>query len=157
MSRIQETIHLDVPVSTAYNQWTQFEDFPHFMEGVESVKQLDDTRLHWIAEFGGTKREWEAKITDQTPDSHIAWEGGPEDPSGAVRFEPLGPNSCRITLVMDYEPQGAREKVGDLLGGAKMRVKRDLARFKQFIESRKVETGAWRGDVSGGQASTGTG
>jgi uncharacterized membrane protein len=155
MSRIQETLELEVPVSTAYNQWTQFEDFPQFMEGVESVKQLDDTRLYWIAEFGGTRREWEAKILDQTPDSHIAWEGGPEDPSGEVRFEPLGAERCRVTLVMDYEPQGMKEKAGDLMGVAKARVKGDLERFKQFIQTRQVETGAWRGDVTGGQAQAG--
>jgi uncharacterized membrane protein len=151
MSRIQESIDLNVPMSTAYNQWTQFEDFPHFMEGVESVKQLDDTRLHWIAEFGGTRREWEAKIVDQTPDSHVAWAGGREDPSGEVRFEPMGTDLCRITLFMDYEPQGSKEKVGDLLGVAKRRVKGDLERFKHFIESRRSETGAWRGHVTAGQ------
>jgi uncharacterized membrane protein len=152
MSRFQESIELDVPASTAYNQWTQFEEFPKFMEGVEAVKQLDDTRLYWIAEFGGTRREWEAKIVDQTPDSHIAWEGTAEDPSGAVRFEPMGADHCRITLVMEYEPQGPKEKVGDLLGTAKRRIKGDLERFKQFIESRGVETGAWRGDVTSGRS-----
>jgi uncharacterized membrane protein len=155
MSRIQETIELDVPVTTVYNQWTQFEDFPHFMEGVESVKQLDDTRLHWIAEFGGTRREWDAKIIDQTPDSHIAWEGSPEDPSGEVLFEPVGADRCRVTLVMDYEPQGAKEKLGDFLGSSNRRVKDDLVRFKRFLESRGTETGAWRGDVTGGRARTG--
>jgi uncharacterized membrane protein len=155
MSRIQESLELEVPVSTAYNQWTQFEDFPHFMEGVESVKQLDDTRLHWIADLGGTRREWEAKIVDQTPDSHVAWEGGPEDPSGEVRFSPLGADRCRITLLMDYEPQGMKEKAGDVVGIGKARVKGDLKRFKDFIEHRKVETGAWRGDVTAGRANTG--
>ena len=151
MSHIQETIELNVPVSTAYNQWTQFEDFPQFMEGVESVKQLDDTRLHWIAEFGGTRREWEAKIVDQTPDSHVAWKAPAEDPSGEVRFEPVGADRCRMTLVLEYDGQNTKEKLGDLMGAAKRRVKGDLDRFKDFIESRGAETGAWRGDVVGGR------
>src|SRR2546429_1905002 len=112
MSRIQESIELYVPVSTAYNQWTQFEEFPNFMEGVESVKQLDDTRLHWIAEFGGVRREWEARIVDQRPDSHVAWQGDHEDPSGAGSFEPIRADRCPVTLVMDYEPHGAQEKGG---------------------------------------------
>src|SRR5919198_1131864 len=150
MSRIQETIELNVPVTTAYNQWTQFEDFPYFMEGVESVKQLDDTRLYWVAEIGGTRREWEAKIVDQTADSHIAWESPPEDPSGEVRFEPTGADRCRLTLYMEYEPQSAKEKAGDLMGTIKRRIHGDLDRFKQYIEGRGAETGAWRGDVVGG-------
>jgi len=152
MSRIQESIELYVPVSTAYNQWTQFEEFPNFMEGVESVTQLDDTRLHWVAEFGGVRREWEAKIIDQTPDSHIAWDGGSEDPSGSVTFEPVAPDRTRVTLSMEYEPRDAKEKAGDVLGVAKRRVKGDLERFKKFLESRKVETGAWRGNVEGGRS-----
>ena len=100
-----------------------FEEFQKFMEGVESVTQLNYTRLHWVAEFGGVRREWEAKIIDQTPDSHIAWEGESEDPSGSVTFESLGPDRTLITLSMDYEPQGTKEKVGDALGAAKRRVK----------------------------------
>ena len=152
MSRISESIEIDLPVHNVYNQWTQFEDFPHFMEGVESVKQLDDTRLHWVAEFGGTRREWDAKIVDQTPDSHIAWEGSPEDPSGAVTFEPIADNRTRVTLEFDWEPTGAKEKVGDTVGMVDRRVSGDLERFKHFIESRGAETGAWRGDVTGGQA-----
>src|SRR2546423_9675983 len=155
MSKIQESIEIDVPVSTAYNQWTQFEEFPNFMEGVESVTQLDDTRLHWVAEFGGIRREWDAKIVDQTPDSHIAWEGGPEDPSGAVTFEPIGTDRARIVLSMDYEPHGAKEKIGDALGAAKRRVKGDLERFKHYLETLGVETGAWRGNVEGGRAMSG--
>jgi uncharacterized membrane protein len=151
MSRIQGSIDVNVPVSTAYNQWTQFEEFPNFMEGVESVTQLDDTRLHWVAEFGGTRREWEARIVDQTPDSHIAWEGGPEDPSGSVEFEPIGVDRTGITLSMEYEPKGAKEKAGDVLGATNRRVKGDLERFKKLIERRGVETGAWRGNVEGGR------
>ena len=154
MSRIQESIEVHVPVSTAYNQWTQFEEFPNFMEGVDSVTQLDDTRLHWVAEFGGVRREWEAKIIDQTPDSHIAWEAPPEHPSGSVTFEPLGADRTRITLSMDYEPQGTKEKVGDVLGVVKRRVLGDLERFKRYIESRRVETGAWRGNIEGGRTMT---
>jgi uncharacterized membrane protein len=152
MSRISESIEIDLPVHTVYNQWTQFEDFPQFMEGVESVKQLDDTRLHWVAEIGGHRREWDAKIVDQTPDHHIAWEGSLEDPSGAVTFEPIADNRALLTLEFDFEPQGMKEKVGDTLGVADRRVRGDLERFKHFVESRGTETGAWRGDISGGQA-----
>jgi uncharacterized membrane protein len=152
MSRISEAIEIDLPVHTVYNQWTQFEDFPQFMEGVEYVKQLDDTRLHWVAEIGGHRREWDAKIVDQTPDRHIAWEGSPEDPSGAVTFEPIADNRTLVTLEFDFEPQGMKEKVGDTLGVADRRVRADLERFKHFVESRGTETGAWRGDISGGQA-----
>jgi uncharacterized membrane protein len=152
MSRIEETLDVGVPVSTAYNQWTQFEEFPRFMEGVESVQQLDETTLHWVAEFGGTRREWDAKILEQTPDTHISWLSPAHHPSGTVRFDALGQDATRVTLVMEYEPDGAKEKVGDLLGAAKLRVKGDLKRFKEFIESRGTETGAWRGDVSGGEA-----
>jgi uncharacterized membrane protein len=152
MSRISESIEIDLPVHTVYNQWTQFEDFPQFMEGVESVKQLDDTRLHWVAEIGGHRREWDAKIVDQTPDHHIAWEGSPEDPSGGVTFEPIADNRTLVTLEFHFEPQGMKEKVGDTLGVADRPVRGDLERFKHFVESRGTETGAWRGDISGGQA-----
>jgi uncharacterized membrane protein len=148
MSRIQERIEVDVPVSTAYNQWTQFESFPMFMEGVERVVQLDDATLEWTASIAGQARHWRARITDQAPDQRIAWastSGARND--GMVAFEPLGPSRTRIDLVVDVEPEGPAEKVGDALGVVKGRVAGDLRRFKSFIEARGVETGAWRGTI----------
>jgi uncharacterized membrane protein len=148
METIEKTIDIDVPVRTAYNQWTQFEEFPRFMEGVESVKQLDDTRLHWVANVGGERKEWEARITEQIPDQRIAWrsEGG-EYTSGVVSFQPLEPNRTRVTVRLNYEPEGVTEKIGDMLGVVSRRVEGDLERFKDFIEARGRETGAWRGTV----------
>ena len=152
MSVIRESIDVDVPVSTAYNQWTQFEEFPQFMEGVEEVKQLDDTRLHWKAEIAGATREWEAKIMEQEPDRVIAWrsEEGVKL-AGRVTFEPVNDStSTRITLEMDFDPEGLVEAVGDALGLVRARVGGDLRRFKTFIEKRGAETGAWRGEVQSG-------
>jgi uncharacterized membrane protein len=152
LSTVKESIDVQVPVSTAYNQWTQFEEFPQFMEGVEKVVQLDDTRLRWAAEVGGKHREWEAKIVKQEPDRRVAWtsvEGAPN--AGAVTFEPAGPESTRIYLELDYQPEGIVEKAGDVLGATKGRVKGDLERFKSFIESRGTETGEWRGEIRQGQ------
>ena len=148
MSTTQKSIEIDLPVSTVYNQWTQFEDFPHFMDGVESVTQLDDKRLHWVAEIAGTREEWDAEIVDQKPDERIAWRavtGTTND--GVVGFEPLGPSSTRVTLDLDVEPQSLKEKAGEKLGFVSKQVEGDLKRFKEFIESRRVETGAWRGQV----------
>ncbi len=148
MSPTQQSIEIDLPVSTVYNQWTQFEDFPHFMEGVERVTQLDDKRLHWVAEIAGTREEWDAEIVDQEPDRRISWRsiGGTKN-DGVVGFQPIGPNSTRVTLDLDIEPQGLKEKVGEKLGFVSKQVEGDLKRFKEFIESRGVETGAWRGRV----------
>ncbi|HVL04182.1 MAG TPA: SRPBCC family protein [Acidimicrobiales bacterium] len=148
MSTTQKSIEIDLPVSTVYNQWTQFEDFPEFMDGVERVTQLDDKRLHWVAEIAGTREEWDAEIVDQEPDRRIAWRavtGTTND--GVVSFEPSGPNSTRVTLDLDIEPEGLKEKVGEKLGFVSKQVEGDLERFKQFIESRRVETGAWRGEL----------
>ena len=148
MSQIIETIDVDVPVQTAYNQWTQFEEFPKFMEGVESIKQLDDTRLHWTAEIGGQRREWEAKITEQIPDQKIAWYGiGEVEQGGVVTFHRLDDNVTRVTLQIDFDPDGVAEKAGDALGIIERRIKGDMKRFKEFIESRGQETGGWRGEV----------
>jgi len=146
METVEKTI--DVPVRTAYNQWTQFEEFPRFMEGVESVRQLDDTRLHWVANVGGERKEWEAWITEQIPDQRIAWrsEGG-EYTSRAVSFQAIEPNRTRLTLHLNYEPKGVTEKIGDMLGVVSCRVEGDLERFKDFIEARGQETGGWRGTV----------
>jgi uncharacterized membrane protein len=145
---IEKSIDINVPVRTAYNQWTQFEEFPRFMEGVESVKQLNDTTLHWVANVGGERKEWRARITEQVPDHHIAWrsEGG-DFTSGVVSFQALGPDKTRVTVRLNYEPKGMTEKLGDMLGMGSRRVEGDLERFKDFIESKGHETGAWRGTV----------
>ena len=149
MSTFEKSIEVDVPVSTAYNQWTQFEQFPEFMEGVEQVKQLDDKRLHWTAEIAGVRREWDAEIVDQTPDQQIAWRatGGTRN-DGVVTFRPVDGNRTEVKLRLDFEPEGLKEQAGDKLGFVSARVKGDLERFKKFIESRGIETGAWRGDVT---------
>lgn len=150
MSTIQKTIDVAVPVRTAYDQWTQFESFPRFMEGVESVTQLDAKRLHWKAEIAGVTREWDAEIVDQTPDERVTWRAvdGTTN-AGTVSFAPdERGRATTITLEMDYEPEGLVEKAGDMLNIVERRVEGDLKRFKEFIESRGAETGAWRGDVS---------
>ncbi|HEY7874596.1 MAG TPA: SRPBCC family protein [Actinomycetota bacterium] len=148
MSSIEQSIEVNVPVSTAYNQWTQFEEFPQFMEGVEQIQQLDDSSLKWVAEIAGQRREWDAKITEQTPDQRIAWTNidGPTN-AGVVTFHRIDDNKSKVMLQMEYEPEGAVEKAGDVLGIVKGRIKGDLERFKEFIESRGSETGAWRGEV----------
>jgi uncharacterized membrane protein len=149
VSTIEEAVEVQVPVRTAYNQWTQFEDFPQFMEGVESIKQIDDTKTHWVTSIGGQKREFDAVITEQNPDERVAWRTveGPEQ-AGVVTFHRLGQNETKVMLQMEFDPKGAVEKVGDVAGVVKSRAKGDLERFKDFIESRGGrETGAWRGKV----------
>jgi uncharacterized membrane protein len=148
MATIEKSVEVAVPVRTAYNQWTQFEEFPRFMEGVTQVRQLTDTRLHWVADVAGKHEEWDARITEQTPDQRIAWtsEGGARN-AGAVTFHKLAPDRTRVMLQMEYEPHDALESVGDALGFLSRRVAGDLERFKEFIESRGRETGAWRGEV----------
>ncbi len=147
MSDHAKSIVVEQPVSTVYNQWTQFEDFPQFMEGVQSVTQLDDKRLHWVAEIAGAQREWDAEIVDQEPDRRISWRSLDGTPNaGTVTFEPEG-NGTRITLELDVEPQGAVEQIGDKLGFVSKQAEGDLKRFAEFIESRGTETGAWRGQV----------
>ncbi|HET8786675.1 MAG TPA: SRPBCC family protein, partial [Candidatus Limnocylindrales bacterium] len=148
MSKIVESIDVDVPVRVAYDQWTQFEEFPKFMEGVKRVQQLNDTTLEWTAEINGVERSWRAEITEQEPDTVVAWRstsGAKND--GRVSFEPLGTNRTRVTLELDVEPDDAIEKAGDALGFVERQVKEDLRRFKEFIESRGTPTGAWRGEV----------
>jgi uncharacterized membrane protein len=149
MSQIEQSIDVKVPVRPVYNQWTQFEDFPKFMEGVEKVRQLDDTRLEWVAEIGGQQREWEAKITEQIPDERIAWASiGDVTHAGVVTFHRLNDDETRVMLQFEFDPEGLVEKAGDALGLVKRRVRGDLERFKEFIESRGgQETGAWRGEV----------
>jgi len=148
MGTVRKSITVDLPVSRVYNQWTQFEEFPEFMEGVEAVTQLHDKRLHWSAEIAGARREWDAEIIDQTPDRRIAWQAiGGRANAGAVTFAPAGAQQTEIELEIDYETEGLKEKAGDALGVIDRRVEGDLERFKTFIESRGVETGAWRGDI----------
>jgi uncharacterized membrane protein len=148
MSTIEESIEVQVPVRTAYNQWTQFEEFPRFMEGVEEVRQLDDTHLHWKADIAGQAREWDAEITEQHPDERVAWKStGGAQHAGVVTFHRIGDEQARVMLQLDVEPEGVTEQVGDKLGFVKRRVKGDLARFKELIEARGSETGGWRGEV----------
>lgn len=152
MNSIEKSIVVDVPVRTAYNQWTQFESFPHFMEGVEEVRQLGDKNTHWKATIAGKTEEWNAEIVEQTPDQRVAWRStsGAQN-AGVVSFRPLGASQTEVTLQLSYQPEGVVEKVGDVLGLVEGRVKGDLERFKKFIESRGAETGGWRGEIHGGQ------
>ena len=149
MSTIEQSIDVEVPVRTAYNQWTQFEEFPKFMDGVREVRQLSDTRLQWRAEIGGVEETWEAEIDQQVPDLRIAWHSvtGAKN-AGVVTFHRLGDTQTRVMLQMDYDPQGFMENVGDAVGAVSLRVKGDLQRFKEFIETLGSETGAWRGTVT---------
>jgi uncharacterized membrane protein len=148
MSTIEQSIEVDVPVQTAYNQWTQFEEFPRFMEGVEEVRQLDDTHMHWVAEFGGRRHEWDAEITEQLSDERVAWRNtdGKEN-AGVVTFHKLDDHRSRVMVQMDFLPEGVWEKVGDKVGAPDRRIKGDLERFKEFVESRGSESGAWWGEV----------
>jgi uncharacterized membrane protein len=145
---IDEAVEVHVPVRTAYNQWTQFEQFPGFMEGVESIQQVSDTRTHWVTKVAGVTREFDAEITEQVPDERIAWRSidGPNQ-AGVVTFHRLAPDTTRIMLQLEVDPEGITEQVGDKLGLIKGRAKGDLKRFKDFIESHGAETGAWRGQV----------
>jgi uncharacterized membrane protein len=148
---IDTALEVEVPVSKAYNQWTQFEEFPQFMEGVDEVQQLDDARLHWVASIGGKRAEWDAKIVEQHPDKQVTWasENG-KTMRGTVSFEPLGADRTLVRLSMSYRPEGLRERVGSAAGLDARRVRGDLQRFKEMIERRGAETGAWRGEISGG-------
>jgi len=157
MPRIEKDIVVNVPVSVAYDQWTQFESFPEFMEGVKEVVQLDEKRLRWRAEIAGKPEEWEAEITDQVPDRHIAWRSvtGAMN-AGSVMFQPVGDGQTKVTLGLAYEPRDATEKVGDALGFLERRVSGDLERFTKFVESRGAPTGAWRGEIHGGHVDKGS-
>ena len=148
MSTIEKSIDVNVPASTAYNQWTQFEEFPRFMEGVEEVRQIDDKHTHWRVNVGGKVREFEAEITEQIPDKRIAWRarGGTYN-SGAITFHRLNERSTRLMLQMEYATEGIVEKAGDMLGVVSRRVQGDLERFKDLIEMRRVESGGWRGKI----------
>jgi len=153
-TKVQKSVTVDVPVNMAYNQWTQFEEFPQFMGGVQKVEQLDDRRLHWVAEIAGVKREWDAEILEQRPDEKIAWaatEGATN--AGAVHFAPTGLGKTLVTLELEYEPEGLVEKAGDALHIIERQAQADVEKFKTFVESRSLETGSWRGEVEG-QAGT---
>ena len=148
MSVIEKSIEINVPVRAAYNQWTQFEEFPRFMEGVKQVKQIDDKHLHWKADIGGKEKEWNAEITEQVPDQRIAWtsrEGALN--GGVVTFHRLSDSNSKIMLQLEYDPKGFIENVGDAVGIVTQRVEGDLERFKAYIETRGQETGAWRGTI----------
>jgi uncharacterized membrane protein len=150
MPKIEDTIDVQVPVQQAYNQWTQFEDFPKFMNGIQSVQQLDDTHVQWVAEIRGESRQWTTEITEQQPDEKVAWKTieGEVKNDGVVTFEPMGDAQTRVNVQMDVEGDSTAENVaGDLLGVVKKQVHGDLERFKQLIENRDEETGAWRGEV----------
>ena len=150
-TKVDKSVLVSVPVSTAYNQWTQFEDFPQFMAGVESVNQLSEDRLEWVADIAGVRRQWQAKILEQVPDQKVAWaatEGATN--AGAVTFEDVGGGQTRVNLSLEYEPEGLIENVGDKLNIVENRAEGDLERFKQFIESERSETGEWRGSVNEG-------
>lgn len=148
MGDVTETIDVDRDVRTVYNQWTQFEEFPRFMEGVDRVQQIDDRHLHWEVDIVGVDREFDAEITEQTPDQRIAWRSRTGvDQGGVVTFHPLNDEQTRVTLQLTFEPEGLVEQAGDTLGLVAARVKGDLKRFKEFIESRGSETGAWRGEI----------
>ncbi len=148
MKTIAKSITVNVPLSQAYNQWTQFEEFPHFMEGVKEVKQLDDKSLHWKAEIAGKSEEWNAEITEQIPDQRIAWRStnGAKN-SGAVSFSAQGTDQTEVNLEVEYEPEGMLENLGDMVGLVSARIFGDLNRFKEFIETKHTATGGWRGEI----------
>ncbi|WP_019178833.1 SRPBCC family protein [Microbacterium yannicii] len=149
MSQIIESIDVDVPVTMAYNQWTQFESFPHFLDEVESITQIDDTHLHWKVKVGPFTREFDAEVTEQHPDERVAWTsiGGDTAHAGVVTFHKLSDTSSRVTVQIDWTPTDAVEKLGSLVRAGTHAVKKDLKNFKEFIENTDRETGAWRGDV----------
>jgi uncharacterized membrane protein len=147
-TNVLETIDVSVPVSTAYNQWTQFESFPRFMEGVEHIEQVTPVRTHWVTRIAGVQREFDAEITEQRPDERVAWrtDQGTHQ-AGVVTFHRIDDRTTRVTLQLDHDPEGLVEKAGDALGIVQQRIKGDLKKFKTFIESRGREEGAWRGEV----------
>ena len=149
MAQVEESIEVNVPVTTAYNQWTQFEEFPSFMDAVESITQIDDTHLRWVAEMAGERREWEAEITEQRPDERIAWKAtdGKQN-AGVVTFHRLADDRTKVMVQIDWEPEGTVERIGAKVGADERQVKADLERFKELIESRGQESGAWRGEVA---------
>jgi uncharacterized membrane protein len=154
MQTIERSIEVDAPIDRVYNQWTQFEDFPRFMEGVEEVRQIDDRHLHWVAKAGGKRKEWDAEIIEQVPEQRIAWRSTSGAPNaGIVHFIPRDQNHTVVALQMTYEPEGAIEKLGSAMGVLEGRVEADLKHFKDFIQQRSTETGSWRGEIHGDHVS----
>jgi uncharacterized membrane protein len=151
METIEKTIEVEAPLKKVYNQWTQFEEFPQFMEGIQQVTQIDDQHLHWVAKIAGKKKEWDAEILEQVPDQRIAWRSttGAAN-AGIVHFRPKDHNHTMVTLQLNYEPEGAAENAGDALGLVSRRIEGDLKRFRDFIQRRTTETGAWRGEIRSG-------
>jgi uncharacterized membrane protein len=149
LSQVEESIEVRVPVRTAYNQWTQFESFPQFMDGVERIEQRGDTLTRWVTKVGGQERVFDAEITEQVPDERVAWTtvDGEAKQAGVVTFHRIQDDTTKVMLQMDFDPSGLAETVGDKLGFVKRQVSGDLRRFKEFMESRGTETGAWRGEV----------
>ncbi len=148
MARVEKSVEVHVPVRVAYDQWTQFEEFPRFMQGVEEVRQLDDKRTHWRASIAGKTEEWDAEIAEQIPDKRVAWKSTSGNRNaGVVTFHYIDEKTTRIMVQMDFEPEGVVEKVGVAVGADDRRVEGDLQRFKAFIEARGQETGAWRGEI----------
>ncbi len=150
MSTIEESVEVDVDVSTAYNQWTQFESFPHFMSGVDSITQIDDTHSHWVTSIAGVQRQFDTEITEQHPDERIAWHsvGGDTKHAGVVTFHRLDDHRSKVMIQIDWDPENVVEKIGSAVGADDRQVRGDAQRFKEFIEHRQSETGSWRGDVS---------
>ena len=150
MDSVEKSIEIEAPVQKVYNQWTQFEEFPRFMEGVAEVRQLDDKRLHWRAKVGGRVEEWDAEIAEQVPDKIIVWRStsGARN-EGIVRFVPLGASKTKVELEMHWDPKDVTERIGDALGADDARIQGDLGRFKKFVEERRTPTGAWRGEIHG--------
>ena len=152
MERIEKTFEIDCPVQTVYNQWTQFEEFPRFMDGVKEVRQLDDTHQRWRVSIGGKEKEWDAELVEQVPDQRIAWRSTSGAPNaGSVRFEAIGNDRTRLQVTMEYQPETALEKAGDAVGLVSAKVEKAVEKFKELIEHRGTETGAWRGEVRGGR------
>jgi len=156
MECVETSIEIDAPVQQVYNQWTQFEEFPRFMQGVEEVRQLDNNHLHWVADVGGKRKEWDAEIFEQVPDEKIAWRSmsGARN-IGVVHFKPLDQNRTELHIKMNYDPEGVTEHLGDMLGVVGRRVEGDLKRFKEFLQKRQQETGAWRGEIHHGRQTSG--
>jgi uncharacterized membrane protein len=152
MSQIQQSVDVNVPVSVAYNQWTQFESFPNFMSGVESITQVDETHNHWVTNIAGVTREFDTEVTEQHPDERVAWRStdGESKHAGVVTFHRLDENTTRVMIQIDWEPSDLIEKLGSAVNVDERQVREDAERFKKFIESRGAETGAWRGDVDAG-------
>jgi uncharacterized membrane protein len=145
MERIEKTVEVECPIRAVYNSWTQFEEFPHFMDGVKEVRQIDDTHVHWHAEIWGKDKEWDAEITELVPDERISWKSisGDAPHAGTVQFEPISPKRTRVRLVMDYEPQGAVENLGDALGILSGRVQSSVENFKEYIEELGIPDAPW--------------